>query len=393
MAEVTLSPKQAMQLAIRLAKKGLGFVAPNPPVGCVILDRNYRLLSSGYHKTYGGDHAEISALKKIVDTKKLKGAHLFVTLEPCHHYGKTPSCAAELVKYSWGSLTYGGSDPLTLGKGIRFLKKKGIRVLRTTDCKFELEQLIEFFKFSNRYQRPFVSLKVASSLDGVIATPNSQQVKSLWITQKKAREYVHFLRGIHDAVLVGAHTLIQDNPRLNSRNKQFLLKQNKVIILDPKGEVFPFLSRSRLIKTHSASRIIIFCLDQKKVKSSYKKLKLQVHWIKNHLVKKYHYSKLEKKDATPVFPLDFLLKILYQKENIQSLMVEGGAFCFSQFLQQKMAQKLYLHMAPILLGEGLCWSKYLKIKNLKASPLIKNVQYQMAKPDLLLEGYLKFTSA
>ncbi|MYE07195.1 MAG: riboflavin biosynthesis protein RibD, partial [Oligoflexia bacterium] len=144
---MVFSPRQAMELALQEAQKGIGWVEPNPPVGCVILDSDYRFLSSGYHEKYGMAHAEVNALKKIRDKKKLKGAHVFVTLEPCHHTGKTPPCSLELVKYPIQSLTYGVEEPFTRKKGLSFLKEKKIKIIHNTDFKKENENLKAPFKF------------------------------------------------------------------------------------------------------------------------------------------------------------------------------------------------------------------------------------------------------
>ena len=379
---ITISPSEAMKLAIQSAKKGIGFVEPNPPVGCVILDKNHRLLSVGYHKVYGGNHAEIEALKKVKNKKNLNGAHIFVTLEPCHHQGQTPPCSNRLAKYPIATLTYGAKDPFTQQKGLNYLKRKNIKVLQSSYHRRELEKLIFAFKFSVTYNRAFVSLKIASSVDGNIALKTGD---SQWITGKKARKYAHFLRVQHSAVLVGVGTLLKDNPRLNIREKSFKSKENKVVILDPKGESFSFLLKSHLLKVHSAKNVIICYGKDIKLNSRYFKL------LQKRGVKMYSFAVKDRKSGsiqTSVFNLSAVLKSLYQKDRIQSVLVEGGAFTVSEFLQQKVAQKIFLYIAPYILGDGLKWSEHLTVPNLNQRVSLKDIKWQNFNEDFLLEAEL-----
>ncbi len=373
-----ISPDTAMKMAIQLARKGIGQVEPNPPVGCVMLDKNYRLLSVGYHRTYGGDHAEVSALKKIKNKKQLNGAHVFVTLEPCHHQGKTPPCSKELAKHSLATLTYGVKDPLIKQKGLNYLKRKDVKIFRSLHHQEELEELVSVFKFSISHKKPFVSLKIASSMDGNIAL---KQGDSQWITGEKARRHAQLLRVQHSAVLIGINTLLKDNPRLNIRHKGFKNKKNKVIILDPKGRSFSFLQKSRLLKMHSAKNVIICCGKNIKQNSKHFK-KLQQAGLKIKF--------FEVKNAINTFNLNIVLKYLYKEENIQSILVEGGAFTISEFLKQKSAQKIFLYMAPCILGDGLKWSEGFTVSGLNQRVSLKNAQWEILNADLLLEGDLLF---
>lgn len=363
----TLSPKQAMCLALQEAKRGLGWVEPNPPVGCVILDSDYRLLSSGHHEKYGENHAEVCALKKIKNKKLLKGAHVFITLEPCHHQGKTPPCSLALANYSIHSLTYGEEDFFTEKKGLNYLREKGVNIFQNLDYKKELKDLIAPFRFTILNRKPFVSLKVASSLDGIIALENGE---SRWITGENSREHAHFLRAQHAAVLIGVNTLLKDNPRLNIRVDPFKKKKNKVIILDPEGKSFSFLSESDLLKAHPPERIIVCCSDQVRKKSFSSEIKVAAFPLKKE---KY-------------FSLSSLLQFLYQEEEIYSVLVEGGAFCWSQFLKQKAVQKLYLYVAPKIIGSGLRWSKGFTIQKLSESGVLNSMAFQPMGDDFLIEG-------
>ena len=378
------SPKQAMKLALQEAEKGIGWVEPNPPVGCVILDSDYRFLSSAYHEKYGMAHAEVKALQKIKDKKKLKGAHVFVTLEPCHHKGKTPPCSKTLAHYPIKSLTYGVKDPFTKTGGLGYLRQKGIQIIHSSDLQKELKNLVAPFTFSFLNQKSFVSLKVASSLDGIIALKDGQ---SQWITGEKAREHSHFLRASHSAILIGVNTFLKDNPRLNIRSVSFKNKKNKVIILDPDGKSFPFLPQSRLLKIHSPKKIILCCSDNNQISQLEKKM-ISDLGIKT-LFFKTVLSKTKKSSGKKRFSLFPLLKYFYQKEKIQSLLVEGGAFCLSQFLKEKAAQKLYLYMSPKIIGKGLRWSKDLNIQKLADGDLLNSMTFKTIGNDILIEGNFK----
>lgn len=382
------SPKQAMQLALEEAKKGLGWVEPGVPVGCVILGSNYQFLSSGYYEKYGGDHAEVNALKKIKDKSLLKDAHVFVTLEPCHHTGKTPPCSLELVKYPIQSLTYGAEEPFTQKKGLNFLREKKIKIIPNTDFEKEIESLIAPFKFSFLNKKSFVSLKVASSLDGVVALEGGE---SQWITGEPARNHGHFLRAIHSAVLIGVHTLLTDNPSLNIRIDPFQQKKNKVIILDPNGKSFSFLPKSRLLEVHSPKQIIVCCSDKIK-KNTLGINQLPIPHLSSSslsLEKQKMSEDSQLIDKENMFSLSHLLKVLYQEEKIQSVLVEGGAFSWSEFLKQQAVQKLYLYMAPKIIGSGLHWSKDFTIQKLSDCRLLNSMTVQLIGNDFLIEGMFR----
>ena len=364
--------QEAMGLAIKEAEKGYGFISPNPPVGCVILDKNYRFLSSGFYSHYSSTHAEISAINKIQDKRRLTGSHFFVTLEPCVHFGKNPPCVDSLLKYDLGSLTYGKEDPnpKVKGKGLRKLKQKGVKVQSTSFWQNNIRRLYEVFTLNMEENRTFFALKVASSLDGVCALSHGE---SQWITSKKSREYGHDLRAEFSAVLIGVQTFLEDNPKLNCRKKGLEKITNKVCILDPSGVSLKLIPYSCLAKVRSMENIYV---------------------ITNRIVKNKNYPfKVLSIDPCPSNSLLFDLKSLSLKlyqEQIPSVLIEGGAKTFSSFLEQQAAQRVYQFISPCLLGGGAGkhWTSALSIKALNLRKNLKFVERIPLGKDILITGVL-----
>lgn len=221
-----------MRLALGLARRGEGLTRPNPPVGAVVV-KNGRIIGAGFHHTAGKDHAEIIALKKA--GARAKNAQLYVTLEPCCTYGRTPPCVDAIIKSGIRTVITSVPDPNPRhqGRGIFTLKKSGIKVVQGV-CRAEGQELIAPFKKWILSGKPYLSLKMAMSYDGKTA---DYQGKSRWITGKKARSFVHDMRRRVDAVLVGAGTVLADNPCLLPKPAGG--RKTYRIILDAKGRASP----------------------------------------------------------------------------------------------------------------------------------------------------------
>lgn len=206
-----------MKRALELASKGLGHVAPNPMVGCVIVC-NGQIIAEGFHEQYGSGHAEPNAIKQVSD-ELLKESTLYVTLEPCSHFGKTPPCADLIINRGIKKVVVGNLDtnPLVSGKGIQKLKDAGIEVeygVLNKECRALNKR---FFIFHEK-KRPFVILKWAQTQDGFISRwPLPQDKEDNWITGKESKELVHQWRSHEQAILIGYNTLINDNPLLTTR--------------------------------------------------------------------------------------------------------------------------------------------------------------------------------
>ncbi|MGJ5642101.1 bifunctional diaminohydroxyphosphoribosylaminopyrimidine deaminase/5-amino-6-(5-phosphoribosylamino)uracil reductase RibD [Formosa sp. S-31] len=203
---------------IEIAKNGLGTTRPNPMVGCVIVLNN-TIIGEGFTSAYGGPHAEVNAIQSVTNKSLLKDATLYVTLEPCSHFGKTPPCSDLIIKHKIPKIIIGTIDDnsLVAGQGIKKLETSGCEVL-VGILEQECKQLHKrFFTFHNK-KRPYIILKWAESADGFIAPKTKNEQKPVWITNTFSRQLVHKWRTEEQAILVGGNTVLQDNPSLTARD-------------------------------------------------------------------------------------------------------------------------------------------------------------------------------
>ena len=203
---------------IEIAKNGLGLTAPNPMVGSVIVHNN-KIIGEGYTSAYGGNHAEVNAINSVKHKELLKDATLYVSLEPCSHFGKTPPCSDLIVKHQIPNVVIGCMDDnvQVAGKGIAKLKAAGCNVtvgVLETKCKQHHKR---FFTFHNK-KRPYIILKWAETADGFIAPKTKNEKKPVWITNTYSRQVVHKWRAEEQAILVGTNTVLEDNPSLTVRD-------------------------------------------------------------------------------------------------------------------------------------------------------------------------------
>jgi diaminohydroxyphosphoribosylaminopyrimidine deaminase/5-amino-6-(5-phosphoribosylamino)uracil reductase len=365
-----ITDDQAMALAIAWSQKGLGWVSPNPPVGCVILDKNGLLLSAGFHEKFGGPHAEINALRGL-SNEQLKDARVFVTLEPCAHFGKTPPCAETLAKLPLHEVVFGLLDPnpLVRGAGAQIIQSAGIKVTHNQKNETALERSCEHFLKNMRANTPFVSLKIATSLDGKIALSTGQ---SQWITGSESREQTHILRAIHDAILVGVGTYIQDNPSLDIRHPLFPQRRNKVVVVDPRGRGTEHIQKSKLFASRQPGDISWVVHENTSI--------LNLQQLGIDVIKLPHIANGTSLDLK-------LLGVELWKRNIASLLVEGGAQTISSFINQGAADRLFLFIAPLIIGDssGLSWSRGINmITELKQSVPLSPFEMSTHGKDLLL---------
>lgn len=349
-----------MQLAIELAKKGMGKVSPNPMVGCVIV-KNGKVISTGYHRYFGGLHAEVEALKKC---KNPKDAMMYVNLEPCCHYNKkTPPCVPQVIHAGIKRVVIAMKDPNpeVAGKGIKQLKIKNIK------CKIGVLES-EAKKLNEKYIKyitkkiPFVLLKMAYSIDGKTKTITGD---SKWLSSEKSREAVHQLRSRTDAVLVGINTVLKDNPKLTSHGKG---KNPKRIVLDY-GLKIPFDSN---VLNGEAKTIIATSKNSDRVKKE-KLKKMGIDIIE-----------LPSKKLVPILSRDNFLdikKLLTElgKIGVSSLLVEGGETIAQSFLREKLVDKIMFFICPKIIND---------MKYMKNAVAVKNISVKKIENDFLFEGYL-----
>ncbi len=352
-----------MQTALRLARKGIGFTSPNPPVGAVIV-KDGKIIASGYHTKFGGPHAEIIALKKIKNLPK--NAVLYVTLEPCSTYGKTPPCVNAILKSGIKHVVVATQDPNPIhqGKGIKLLKKNGIFV-EVGICEEEAKILIESFSKWILHNLPFCTVKAAASLDAKIATKTGQ---SKWITSPAARKKGYSIRKEVDAIMVGTHTVLKDNPELTTHEKSGF--DPFKIIVDSSART-PL--SSKLLQKHASRTIIATTL-----KASHSKI---------HALEKAGASVLVLPERKGRVDLKTLFKKI-GKMGISSLLVEGGGELTASVLQEKLADRLFLFYAPILIG-GRNAPTFFEgdgIKDLKKAISLKNFEMEVIGKEIWMEG-------
>ncbi len=356
----------AMDLAINEARRGAGFVAPNPMVGCLVYDKDGKELARGFHALFGGAHAEVDAISKIEDKSLLEGAHVVVTLEPCAHEGKTPSCAKMLAEYPLATVTYGLKDPNDLvdGKGSKILNKAGIKAVPYEGDTQKLEELIEHFLMCHREQRAFFALKVATSLDGQMALEDGS---SKWITSEQSRSLAHHLRATHDGIMVGRKTFELDNPSLNVRHDEFPESRNKVVLLDPRAKLKNLISSSSLSKSHSPEEIFLVTSDPVESKD-----------FKNIVCPL---------DEHGDFNLKELGRLLYENK-IYSVLVEGGSVVHSFFLAQGIWDRIHLFIAPKIFGsaKSISWSQGFSISELAEAYQLEWTRTVTVGPDIYFTG-------
>lgn len=342
-----ITASQAMKLAIEVGQLGLGYVSPNPAVGCVIVDKSHCFLSSGSHLKFGQAHAEVNALAAIDHESSLENATVYITLEPCAHEGQTGSCAKRLSQLPISKVVYGTLDPnpLVSGKGLNHLKAHGKSVEHFAEYEPECKQLAEQFLYHIKNRSPFVALKAGVSLDGKMALNSGE---SQWITNEEARTYARQLRGHYDATFIGAGSLQYDDPQLDFRGTSFENeKENKIVILDPKGRASENFKARKLFQIHGAKNIFVLT-RQEHISAWSKNLVNVVSWESTDMGWRQ------------------ALENLYHK-GIYSLYVEGGSFVFGQFLTYQLAQKLYLFQANKIIGEGVSWTQLFKVTELDQS--------------------------
>ena len=358
-----------INLAKKVALRAHGKTSPNPLVGALIV-KNGKIIASGYHKKAGEPHAEVIALENA--RQKAKGATLYITLEPCAHFGKTPPCTDAIIKSGIKKVVIGMVDPnlLNSGKGIRILKKHKIGV----ECGFledELKKINEsYIKFITK-NLPFITVKVAQSLDGKIATRSRE---SKWITEDRSLRLANKMRRYYDAIMVGVNTVIRDDPQLTCRFPKFLKQQPKRIVVDsnlstPEG--------ARIF--NNPGEVIIATLKTESGQSTANK---------EALLNKARI--LETKERIGQVNLYALMKKLADS-GITNILVEGGGSLIGSLFDEKLVDKVIFFIAPKIIGgkDAVGAVDGVGVKELARIKRLKDVTIKKVGVDLLVEGYIK----
>ena len=309
-----------MQRALQLARLSAVTVSPNPMVGCVIV-HNGKIIGEGYHQKYGDAHAEVNAVNAVSDKSLLSESTVYVTLEPCSHFGKTPPCADLLIKHKFKKVIVCNYDPnpLVAGQGIEKLRQAGIEVEVGLLEEEGRELNKRFFTYIEK-KRPYIILKWAESADGFIAKGIYETVQ---ISNLLSRRFVHKMRSEEDAIMVGTNTAKYDNPTLNTR---FWTGKNAVRVLIDRE-----LSLSK--------NLHIFDNSQKSI--CYNSLKDKI--IGNNIFVKTPLN-------TSIEP--FILEDLYQRK-IQSIIIEGGTILLQSFIDLKLWDEAFILKSEIILEQGI----------------------------------------
>ena len=352
--------KKYMELALQIAEKGRGTTSPNPMVGAIIVKRG-KIIGKGFHKKAGTEHAEIYALREA--GKKAKNATLYVNLEPCSHWGRTPPCTESIVDAGIREVVIGIKDPNPKVEGFKELKFRGIKT-RIGILEDESKKLNEAYIKHMKKELPFVILKVAMTLDGKIATKTGE---SKYITSSAARTYVHQIRNDVDAVLVGINTVVKDNPHLDAR----LVNGIDPIKIVVDSQLRIPLTCNILKTPHKA----IIATTRKA--STAKINQLQHKGAKVLIIN----SKEGKVD------LEILMKEL-GKMDITSIMIEGGSEINGEAIKAGIVDKILCFSAPKIMGNGLSAISNLSIDKLNKAITLKDISTKKIGKDILIEGYL-----
>jgi diaminohydroxyphosphoribosylaminopyrimidine deaminase/5-amino-6-(5-phosphoribosylamino)uracil reductase len=349
-----------MKIALELSKKGIGFTEPNPLVGAVVVKNNH-IIASGYHSRYGAPHAEQLALKKVKET----GTTLYVTLEPCAHYGKTPPCTDCILAKQINRVVVALQDPnpLVNGKGIKLLRERGVAVevglLQAAAAKINRHYLTYMAK-----KRPYVALKAGVSIDGKLT---DKYRESQWMTDESLRQYSHSFRGEFSAIMAGVQTVIDDNPQLTIRESGWKSKRLYRVILDSQNRLEVNL---KIFKEQERFPLILFSSRDAGDKTP----------------KAGHHFFVSPNAAGRGLDLAEVLAVLHGL-GIASVMVEGGGRLFDSFLQTRLYDEIVLSTANKLIGGEAAVQFFPSGARISSPVLLKRREIIALEGGYVIRGY------
>ena len=355
-----------MKLAIRLGKKAEGMTSPNPLVGAVIIDQQGKIIGKGFHKMAGQPHAEVMALR---DAGKVPaGSTMIVTLEPCNHFGRTPPCTLALKQSGIKRVVIANKDPNpgVKGGGAAYLRKAGIEVIDGV-CRQEAARLNEAYFKHVKTSLPFISVKLAMSLDGRIAAHDGS---SKWITSEYSRRIAHKLRNTVDAVVVGAGTIKKDNPELTVRHVRVRNRPLYRVIFDTHLST-PLHAKVVTNQSTLYKTIILTASNNSERARTFEHRGAEVIRIRTSN------GMLSLQDA-----LNFLGK------RFMHILVEGGAGLVGSFVKARQVDKFHIFIAPKIIGaDGIYPFQGVFLKSMNNVLELKDVQLSTHGGDCLFQGY------
>ncbi|HDQ46062.1 MAG TPA: bifunctional diaminohydroxyphosphoribosylaminopyrimidine deaminase/5-amino-6-(5-phosphoribosylamino)uracil reductase RibD [bacterium] len=353
-----------MRQVLRLAKRGEGRVSPNPLVGALIV-KNGEIVSRGYHACFGGPHAEVNVLRGMA-SGSAGDATLYVNLEPCDHHGKTPPCTETILAAGIRRVVVGMEDPnpCVAGKGIRRLRNAGVEVVTgvlESACREINGPYIQFITRNT----PYVTLKIAQTLDGKIALPDG---RSRWITGQRSRRMVQKLRRAHDAVLVGVGTVIADDPRLTVRLSRTV--QPRRIVLDSRLRIPPAARILHLPEPEKTIVVTGWDADVRKA-DAIRALGVQIWRIS--------------RNTSGRIDLDAFLKKAAEA-GLAGILVEGGSEVFTSFLREKRIDRMVVFTAPRVFGAGISPFADLGIRTPDEAISFRTARWRKMGSDLMIDA-------
>lgn len=354
-----------MSRALSLALRGMGRTSPNPMVGCVIV-RDGRIIGEGFHHACGSDHAEVDALKNAASRgEDVRGATVYVSLEPCCHHGRTPPCAHRLVSEGVGRVVAAMTDPnpKVSSGGLAVLRSAGIDV--SVPClEDEAKKLNRGFIRVQTLGRPWISIKAAAGLDGRTALSNGE---SKWITSPEARQLAHLMRASHDAVMVGVGTVLADDPELTVRSTDGANPLRVIIDSNLRTPV-----SAKALRAEGRCVIMTACGDMDKI-SRLKDAGAEVEVLP---------SRDGRADLGEAVTRLAGMGVL-------SVMVEGGAVLQTSLIRAGLADSLSLFTAPRIMGSGIGLGAEMSLNSVAESLMLADVTARRVGCDMLLEGRFK----
>lgn len=349
-----------MRLALREARRGLGRTSPNPAVGALLV-KGGRIVGRGHHARAGAPHAEVAAIRDA--GPRARGADLYTTLEPCDHFGRTPPCSLAILEAGVRRVFSGSADPnpRVKGRGIRRLRRSGVEV--HTDLLREACDALNagWFRFITT-GRPHVTLKLAATLDGRIATRSGD---SRWVTGPEARAYVHRLRDATDAVLVGAGTVRADDPRLTTRLQGGGGRDPLRVVLDSRLRLPP---ESRVLRPRSEAATLVAHVGGRPPARP----RRGVEYLRC------------RSSGGRVDLRDLLVRL--GRRGVTTLLVEGGGEVAASLLAAGLVDRLLLFVAPRIAGGGLSWMPGDGPERMADALAVRDLEVRRLGSDILLSG-------